>query len=628
MNGDEKIRARQFFDDERKILIIGDKSLQIWDTDSGKLLVSAAHQISAFAPRGFVSDVLLLGLPRLFEWRPFTFDIGGKWLITVEKVGAKDKRSAIVRDLRTLKQIAVLNLPTAPIDDVAFDESRNEIMARGDIGKTNEFAGWSGGSFQLKSAISIDEHKWHQLIDDERKMIVGSGSTKIPGKDLNLKQDDNLTLRDVKTGAVEKEYTANNLNPKSEFRETTVSEDEKYLIAKRDDRIFVWEIQGDGAPKYEISNPNPKGTFSLKKIADKKFIVVRIDDQLRVYNIEGGGAPKIVVASANPKDDVSYKDLFGDRYLVAKVEEQFRIYDIKGDGTSFFELAPSAANENISLVDVPDNRLIVIRVDKKLRVYDAQTKTLKLDFASETVDDSIDFIDSTGDGRYVVVSDDRNVLVFDLENAAAPLYKITRSSEKERFSIVRFLDERNWLFVARVNNSEKKEPRTEIYEIPTGKMLFELPDIVGYDAVFSPDGKLLSQTHLGSFDVWNVPERKFYSLKLKVYSPPSQNYNEPNYYYQGSESPYNTEFTKFSPDYRYVLRYDGNVTSVFDAANGELRQSIFDAERVKYDKKTNEIKSSGLDEAGWIRNGAYIYAMDSGGLLSNGKTISFWEVKK
>ena len=627
VNGEEKIKVHEFFDNERKMLIIGEKTLQIWDAETGKLLNSAPHQIPQFAPRGFVSDYLLLSIPKLLDWRPILVDKNGRWLITVEKVGNSLLRSAVVRDLGSLKQIAVLDLPNVSIDDIAFDKNKNEIMAQGKTDKTTAFANWNADNFQPKQQISIDEYKWHQLIYNEQKMIVGAGDTKILWVSPNRKEGDNLTLRDVKTGAIEKEYTANNLKPKTAFQETTVSADEKYLFAKRDDRIFVWEIAGDGSPKFEISNPNPKGSLKLKRIVDKKFIVVKIDEQLCVYDIEGSGQPKIAVSNPNPKEGVSFKDIVDNKFLIAKVDEQLRVYDIQGDGTPFFELAPATPKENIKFSGIIKERLIVVRVDKKLRVYDAKTKTLKLEIVADDVNDTVEYRDITDDNKYIVVYDDRKISVFDLDNGAKPLYSIVRTGEKERFPLVRFLNDRKLLVVARVNRSEKKEPRTEFYEIPTGKLAFDALFEAGYNLKFTPDGNLIYQTNIGSFEVWNISARKYYSLKLKYYSPPSRNPNDMNYSYM-EESPYNTEFAEFNPDYRYVLRYDGDVTSVFDAETGTQLQNIFDSERVKYDKKTNQIKSSGLDEGGWINQGRYVYALASGGIFGSAKTVSFWKVKK
>ncbi|HEX8247941.1 MAG TPA: WD40 repeat domain-containing protein [Pyrinomonadaceae bacterium] len=585
--GEDKIVEHKFLENGKKLLIIGEKNLQIWDVENAKLLNSAAHQIPQFAPRGFVSTFLLLGVPRLLDWRPFLVDEGGRWLITVEKIGTNPLRSAVVRDLQNLKQIAVLDLPSVSTEYVSFDENKNEILTFGVTDKTGAFASWDKDKFTAKEAVSIREYKWHQKIRNDEKMIVGSGDTKVTWSALGLngKQGDVLTLRDAKTGATEREYTAKNLKPETAYQETTISADEKFLISKRDDRVFVWEIDGSGGqPKFEISNPNPKGSFSFKEIIDRKYIIVKIDEQLRIYDIRGNGAPRLEVLQQNPKEDIDFVQIFGDRFAVVEVDSKLRLYDMRANNMPLLEIA------------------------------------------SDNPKDTVEFQGVTEDGKYIVVRDDRKVSVFEVSGGEKPVYEIIRQSEKERFPAVKFLNEKNLLMVTRVNRAEKKEPKTEFYDIASGKLVFDAAFEAGYDLKFTRDGKYLYETELGSFSVWNVAARRFYALGLETYTP-SYTYdaNNPNYL---ADSPRNTEYVAFSPDYRYILRYDGDVTAVFETETGKQLQTIFNPEKVKYDKQ-NRIKKSGLGKAGWVwtSNGKYVYAFDSSGIFSS-KTVSFWEVKK
>ncbi|HEX9961730.1 MAG TPA: WD40 repeat domain-containing protein [Pyrinomonadaceae bacterium] len=583
-NAEDKIVEYRFLENGRKLLIIGEKNLQIWDVENAKLLNTVSHQIPQFAPRGFVSTYLLLGVPRILDWRPFLIDEGGRWIITVEKIGANPLRSAVARDLQNLKQIAVLDLPNVSTDYVSFDENKNEILTFGVSDKNGAFAGWDKDKFTAKEVVSIREYKWHQKIRNDEKMLVGSGDTKVAWSALGLngKQGDALTLRDVKSGAIEKEYTAKNLKPETAYQETTVSEDEKFLISKRDDRVFVWEIDGDGQPKFEISNPNPKGSFSFKGIFERKYIVVKIDEQLRLYDIRGNGAPKLEVLQQNPKEDIDFVQILNDRFVVVEIDSKLRVYDTRANNTPTLEIV------------------------------------------SENPKDTVEFRGATEDGKYIVVRDDRKVSVFEVSGGGKPIYEIVRQSEKERFPTVKFLNDKNLLIVARVNRAEKKEPKTEFYDIPTGKLVFDGSFEAGYDLKFTPDGKYLYETKLGSFSVWNVAARKFYALDLETYTP-STSYDPKDYTYV-ADSPRNTEYAEFSPDYRYILRYDGDVTAVFETETGRLLQTIFNPDKVKYDKQ-NRIKKSGLGKAGWINNGKYVYAFDSSSIFSS-KTVSFWEVKK
>jgi WD40 repeat protein len=573
-NGEDKIVEYKFLDGDRKLLIIGERNLQLWDVENAKLLNAVPHQIPQFAPssRGFVGKMLTLGLLEGFNWRPFVVNDDGEWIITVERIGTNTLRSAVVRDLQTLKQIAVMDLPNVSTDYVDYDEDRGEILTYGVMDKNAAFASWNEYKFTLKQIVAVDQYKWHQAIRGDEKMVVGSGGTKALMSGPNIKEGDHLTLRDAKTGKIEKEYTAPNLKPETAFQETTVSPDEDFLISKRNDRIFVWEIDGGGEPRFEISNPNPKGDFSLKQIVDRKFIVVKIDDQLRIYDAAGDGTPMFALAPQNPEEDLSFSSIVNERFVFVKADNKLRVYDTTGGTKLRFEVAPQ---------------------DPK---------------------DTTEWRDVTKDGRFIAIADDRRAAVYDVAGDGKPLYEILKNSEKERFPTVNFMKQRNLLIVARVNRSEKKEPRTEFYEIPTGKLAFEAAFEAAPGVQATPDDKYLYQEEIGEFALWNTAAGKLNRIPLKTEST--------------EETIYNSEYAEFSPDYRFILRYGDDITAVFDTESGERRQVIFDAAKVKYDKRNN-IKNSGLSKAGWIRNGKYVYAFEEGKFFSGARrTVNFWEVKK
>ena len=580
-NGEDKILDHQFLDNGKKILLIGEKNLQVWDVENAKLLNSVSHQIPQFAPRGFVSTYLLLGIPKFLDWRTFIVDEGGKWMITAEKVGTNELRSAVVRDLKDLKVITVLDLPNVSTEYISFDENKNEILTFGVTEKTGAFARWDTDKFAQKEVFSIKEYKWHQKIRGGEKMLVGSGDTKILWTGANIKQGDTLTIRDVKTGVIEKEFTAANLKPETAFQETTISADEKYLISKRNDRVFVWEIDGNGQPKFEVSSTNPKSDFSFKEILDQKFIVVKVDEQIRIYDIEGNGQPKFAVSPQNPKEDLAFRKLINERFVVIKADNKIRVYDTNG-GTK-----------------------------------------LKFEIASENPKDTMEFGGVNENGKYIAVRDDQKVLVLEVAGNGKPLYEIIRQSEKERFPTIRFLDDKNLLAIARVNRSEKKDPRTEFYDISTGKLSFDAAFWIGYDAKFTPDGRYIYEKGIGAFSIWNMAAKKYYAVPLATYTESNYDYSTMQ---TTSGETRNSEDAEFSPDYRYILRHGDDVTAIFETETGKQVQIIFDTQKVKYNKQ-NQIKKSGLGEAGWLNDGKYVYAFDSSRIYGS-KTISFWEVKK
>lgn len=572
-NGEDRIVEYRFLDSDRKLLIIGQKFLQLWDVENGKLLNSVAHQLPQFTPSGgIVNKFLTGGLLDAIRWRPFVINDDADWIITAEKVGTNPLRSAVVRDLQTLKQIAVMDLPNISTDSIAYDENTGEILTFGKTDKNAAFASWKEDKFTIKELVTVDQYKWHQAIRDDEKIIVGSGSTKVLYSGPNIKEGDHLTLRDTKTGTVEKEYTAPNLKPETAYQETTVSGDEDFLISKRNDRIFVWEIDGNGQPRFEISNPNPKGDLSLKEIVDRKFIVVKIDGQLRIY-------------------------------------------DVAGNGTPLFELAPQTPKEDLTFRHIIYGKFVLIQADNKLRVYDTSGGTkLKYEIAPQDPKDTTEWRDISRDARFIAIADDRRAAVYELAGDGKPLYEIVKSSEKERFPIVSFMKQKNLFIVARVNRSEKKEPRTEFYENSTGKLSFDVPFLVSGGVLFTPDNKYLFQEDIGAFKIWNMAARKLSEINLRSVS--SEN------------SMYNVERVQFSPDFKYILRYGEDITAVFDTETGDRLQIIFDSVKVKYDKQNN-IKDSGLGDAGWIRNGKYVFASEGGGFFAaNTRAINIWQVKK
>ena len=383
-NGEDTIAAHNFFDGGTKILLIGEKNLQIWDVETAKLLHSVPHQIPQFSPRGFFSTYILLGLPQLFDWRPFIVDPDGKWLITAEKVGDTKLRSAVVRDLRDLKQIAVLDLPGVSAEYISLDKMKNEINTFGKTDKTGAFAVWDKDEFRLERSFSVNEYKWHQFIRNGEKILVGSGDTKIVLSAFS-KEGENLTLRDVKTGAVEKEFTAQNLKPKTPFKETTVSRDEKFLTAERDDRIFVWEIGGGGSPRFEVSAKNEKEDVDFKGVIGGQFLAASIDKKLAVYDFAGDGTPNFVLASDTPNDSVKLFDNAKNGNFIAVADDnKVSVLETNGNGKPLYEIRRDSEKERFTLVKFLEekNYLAVGRVNRsadkpeKTEIYDIQSGKL------------------------------------------------------------------------------------------------------------------------------------------------------------------------------------------------------------------------------------------------------------
>ena len=534
---EDTIVEHRLVDNDRKLLLIGQKNFQLWDVATGTLVSTTPHKIFQFAPKGVLSNVLTLGLVEAFTWRPYFVDPSGKWIATIEKSDpAVDHRSVIIRDLTSAKQIATMNIPEVSTDYISFDEKKGEILTFGQTGQAAAFANWNKENFELRRKIAFDDYEWHQLIDSEKKMLVGSGDSKTVWTDANIKQGDRLTLRDVTSGAIEREFTAKGLVPRSPFQKTTVSADERFLFSKRDDRLFVWAIDGDGQPRFEITSADPKLKPRLVSILAGRYIITSLEKKLVVYDMAGNGAPLYTLTATLPTDSVTISD-------------------------------------------------------------------------------------STADGKYIAVVDYAVASILETGGNGVPLYKITRKSEKERFSAVAFLENPDYLFVSRINRSEKQPVKTEFYDIKTGKLVFDIPTSLGSNAQSTPSGKYFYAINLGSVTFWNTAEKRLITVPLDVETP-SGNYDPQSTVYVDT-TPYNAERISVSPDERFVLRYGDDVVSIIDLATGNEVQSIFDRQKVKYDKR-NKVKNSGLGDAAWAADGRAVFAFESGGFLGRQRTVSFW----
>jgi len=529
----DKIVDHEFTKDGKKLILIGEKNLQIWNVDSLKLIRSIPNSIDQFTPSsGFFSKYILLGLPKLLQWRPYLIDPNGKWIATIEKEPTAKGRLVIVRDLKNLDQIGTLSVDEFSAKWLSFDEQKNEILTTFEKGKANAFVSWKASDLSKTESIVIDEYKWHEKIQNGKKVIVGAGDSKFV---LNLKQGETLSLRDVATGETEKYFTADNLDPKTPFQDTEVTDDEKILISKRDDRLFVWDIDGDGKPRFEI----PGGDLGYK-----------------------------------------FKKILNDRFILASKEKDLYLFDIRGNG-------------------MPNMR-----------------------FQALAPKDSVKFADISADGRFIALEEDERVRVFDLNGGGEPVLELRRDSPNERFRGIVFLNEFGSLAVGRANNADKKEFRSEIYDLTDFKLTKTYPRSFqpGYELILND--KYMFDESTGSASIWDPESGKAVFIPIKTETN-SCSYDDTNC----TETTSNAQRLYFNNDETRLIRTGDNSDSLWDVKSGERLQELFDKDKVKCNKR-NEVKHSGLAETKWSADNSYVYALDMSGLFRTSRLIHFWDVVK
>jgi WD40 repeat protein len=583
VNGEDIITFHRFFDNDKKLLVIGAKTVQLWDVETRKMISTATHSIEEFKPVSIWDVLNPKNWKSLLKYEPVLFDPEGQWMIATEKSvnsAFPKKNVAVARDLKTLKETGRLELPEASIDWLYLDEERNEIVATGKLGEKQYFSFWDRNDFQHKRTFAIDQYKWHTPIKKDSKIIVGSGTTKILWNRPNIKFGDTLTLRDAKTLAIEKEYTAENLKPETTYENLSLSQDERFLIAKRYGRVYVWEIDGGGKPKFEIGPEKPKGEIGLNDFLQGRYLVITEGEDVRIYDVEGNGAPKLKIAPVEEKSGLRFAGVLSGRYPAVYEKGRLRIYDLLGGGEPLFQLTS----------------------DKK--------------------EDKFDIRDATEDAGIIVVSDDAKLMVLDTARPGKPVFEVVRSSEKERFNTVMISEQDNWLLVSRENKSEKMPPRTEVYDLKSGKKEFEMPAAIILPFRRLSGGKYFIFEGIGATSVWNISKRTAFSVPLKTHT--FDNDDEITGVY-GNDETVNVEDTLVSPNNRFLIKLGRDLVTLYEMETGKQLQILFDAQTAQYDKQ-KRLKDSGLGDGQWSADGHYFYALEDGGLLKKARVINLWQV--
>ena len=377
VKNEDKIKDYKFSEDGREIFIIGQNNIQLWDVENAELLASYPYRVQTYPAFGKLAAVLSFGLSTFFKFEKVENDPESNYFVAVE--GDKEEKKSVVREITTGRQLAVLQLPF-PTKSIAFEKTL--IVNFAEKKDAMKIGIWDNVTFQPKQILSVNQYKWHRFLNNEQKILIGSGDTKISWLG-NFKQGNKLEIRGITSGQIEKELTAPNLNPKDYYYETTFSEDEKFLMSRRGGRIFVWEIDGSGSPKYVIAPANPKDDLDFIKVINQKFIVAKVDEKLQIYDFGGDGKPKHEFVSNDPKQSYDFLGNSRDgKYFAIKNKEKVLFYEMESNGQPFSEVSLLDKEQNATRC-LPEDYCILKNDRQKgerHRTYLYNIKTGKVDY--------------------------------------------------------------------------------------------------------------------------------------------------------------------------------------------------------------------------------------------------------
>ena len=372
-SADERIVAQKFFDEDGKLVLIGKKSIQFWETASGKLSKTVSHDILNLDK----SDTVVKISPdarMAIVLNSFSFRI----------IRKERKVSATVWDLQTGKQISVLERPSESIRDAEWSANGETLVTYSGIfnDKITEVSFWDGVTLKFRSAILLKGYlEWKYLNPDGSRFftLVSSGQSVFLS---GYRFESSVNIWNAQTAKIEQHIGGeeslgtygfpNPLNPS----ETLLA-----LVSRG--KISVWKIGGSDLPKYEIKAAKKDEFINFKNFSDDgKFLIAYQNKTLEFYDAENGEL-KFSLPNIKNYEDVNLR-ADGETLVLQNCEQldvfdlltRRKLYELKLVCKTQFDLISTDYRDFDTLRFHPNENLLLTFSDKTVRVWNTQNGAL------------------------------------------------------------------------------------------------------------------------------------------------------------------------------------------------------------------------------------------------------------
>jgi WD40 repeat protein len=372
---DDHIFGQKFLEDERKVLLVGKKTIQIWDVADGKLLEEHPHEIQKlnkldtvikFSPdgrRGIVLD-------------SFSFRVFRK----------QKKVSAGVYDLQTGKLITILERPNESIREAMWSENGKTLITYSSDynDKRTELCFWDGETLALRSAVMLKgdldtpylSRNGKRLVTSTEKLNIGIFASGIPER--------RTIVWNTETGKVEQSIKLpDGESPNVWTLLGKISRDEKFFAETERGTLYVWEIGGGDMPKYEIKPTKKDELIGLKGFSDDgKYLIAHQNKAFEFYQAATG---KLEFSMPNLKYGSDIRLLEDGKTLLVDNCENAAVYDLPSRQKLYeIDLVCKTEDDFVSTswrdFDImrfhPDGKLLLTFSDKTVRVWNARNGAL------------------------------------------------------------------------------------------------------------------------------------------------------------------------------------------------------------------------------------------------------------
>jgi hypothetical protein len=484
---DDKFTYYKFLEGGKKVVLVGGKGVATWDLENLKMLDYFPYNVQEYYPVGKTGMILSFGIAALLKQGSVEIDPNGKWFAAIE--GKKEERKSVLRNLQTGEKIAELSLPY-PIESIS--NIGDYFVAWAKKEGEMKIGVWDNKTFTKKTIFAFNDYKWDRILKNSGKLLIGLGKSNFPWLSGIAVRSGNLALYDLQTGKIEKLFTASNLIENDFFYDFQVTGDEKHLIARRDKRVFVWEVNGDGLPKLEIAPKSLKGKAEISEIVDDRILTVNVDNTFRVINFADSPNREYELptfSDPNLNGSMNFVKKGNSIFYTFAAKSEAVLYDLDNNKSINLKANPLVEGERFeSSAFIKNEKYWVVSRFKKpektyrTEFYDAKTGKLEFEVPYE-LGNRTDF---TADGNFLYTERIGNFYVWNRRenryyqiplkfsssscpSSDDPSYSPTCSSETSNDEDIKLTPDQKYFIKYRKN-------QTVIYDIETGKEVQQLFD--------------------------------------------------------------------------------------------------------------------------------------------------------
>jgi WD40 repeat protein len=291
----DSIIWHKYLEEKNQLLLIGRNNIQLIDLTNFRVIETRRLDLSQVQLRADDYD---------YENWPISPDgqrivlLGQKEART--KSRTEDQQAAIVLDLQTGKQIALLREPDR-IHAASWSRNGGTLMTMDteyvDIFATKlNVSFWDGETFAPRFRVNLENVTWTYLSHDGERFFAATGKRKSFFGIKHVADDDSVVrIWKTRTGELEKTISVGDAEFHPKTREIEMTPDERFLLMvnkhksdSSEHRLLAWEVNGGIRPIYDI-NPKPKIDDSRVVFSpDGKYFALDVGKNLQIYETETG----------------------------------------------------------------------------------------------------------------------------------------------------------------------------------------------------------------------------------------------------------------------------------------------------------------------------------------------------